>query len=142
MYNLTSGLTSGSTRSYIYSIQVGATLRNGNNTLSAQPGVGAELLLPKLDQGPHTQRDLSSLTPCPPLALSSPGIFPDQLWPQAWPGSPLCLEQGTGNGPRQGVPSGAQVLQLHPSPPSWPEHLRPMCALSQPGLWVPCFMAS
>lgn len=55
--------------------------------------------------------------PGPPLAVASARVFsgsgPDQLWPQAWPGSPLPVGKGTGDGGLQGKrsPSGTQVPQ-------------------------------
>lgn len=74
-------------------------------------------------------------------------------WVPRLPASPYRLNCGfsqgplfpwgglTSSGPRHGWewwPLGLQSHSPYPSPASQPAHLRPMCVLSQSGVWVPC----
>lgn len=153
---LASGLTS-SLGLLIHAILRGATSRDVRTTCIKCPAhSGAQLFLPEWCSAlPTGALMLSSAwapllpaPPGPPLAVASARVFsgsgPDQLWPQAWPGSPLPVGKWTGNGGLQGKrsPSRLKSHSPHPSPASWPAHLKPMCVLSWPGVWVPCFMAS
>ena len=112
--------------------------RENDKYQGAQCIMGAQLSPPELS--------LSSLTPASPYHLNSgfsqghlfPWGGPDQLWPQAWLGSPLPMGQGTGNG---GLWGSSPAAPIHLLPAAW--HIRDPCVCSPSQgfgclvLWLP-----
>lgn len=64
---------------------------------------------------------------------------PDQLWPRpALAPGMAGKSHPHGAGDWKWWPLGLKSHSPYPSPASRPAHLRPMCVLSQSGVWVPC----